>query len=443
MNYFAIGVNHTTAPLAVRERLAIAETQLAEAVRRLAHWQGVEEALILSTCNRVELIGCSSTEEWDATGFLAEFFGLSRGECERYFYRHRGEDAVRHLFRVAASLDSLVVGEAQILGQLKSASAVAREAGCVHGALEQLLSRAYAVAKRVRCETSVAATPVSIASVAVDLAGKIFGTLRGKTVYLVGAGRMSELAARHFRSAGVERFLVSNRSLTRAKELAASLGGEAVAFEYLFDSVPRADIVLSSTSAPHLIFQRSQGEKLLAQRRNKPMFFIDIAVPRDVDPALNDLDGIFVYDVDDLQQVAEENLGGRRREAEQAEGIVEEEVARFAARLQDSNVAPLIVALQEHLEDLRQGELARQHARLASLTPEQAEAVEALTHGLVNKILHSPMIALKAAARQGEAETAEENVRQLFGLMETAEEGGEAESAGRGCPIPAQRKAEH
>jgi glutamyl-tRNA reductase len=430
MNFFVIGVNHRTAPVEVRERFAIPEARLPEATQRLASYAGVEEAMIVSTCNRVELIARAKDSECDLRGFVREYYGFKQGEFEQHTFEYRHIDAVKHVFRVASSLDSMVVGESQILGQVKEAYAVARAIGTVNSQLDMLLTRAFAVAKKVRNETQVATSSVSVASVAVELAEKIFGTLQGKAVYLVGAGKMCELAARHLISHGASKIYVGNRTFERAAALARKFNGEAIPFENLYDTVSKADIVISSTGAPHAIFRKEHGEKFLSQRRNRPMFFIDIAVPRDVDPKLNDLDGIFVYDVDDLQQVVQSHLGDRRREAERAEALVDDEVSKFQARLQTADVVPTIVSLQEHLETVRQAEIDRLRGRLGTLTPEQEVALEQLTRGIVNKIMHTPITTLKSAARDGEqATTVVELVKKLFNLRPQQKQDGACRQA--------------
>ena len=416
MNIFLIGVNHKTAPVEVRERFAIPEARLPEAVRQLATHKGVDEAMIVSTCNRVEMIAKSVNGACDLMGFVREFYRLEPDEYAKYLYQYEQREAVRHVFRVASSLDSMVVGEPQILGQVKEAYAVARAVGAIQSHLDALLTRAFAVAKRIRNETAIASSSVSVASVAVELAEKIFGSLEGKAVYLVGAGKMQELAARHLIAHGAGRIYVSNRTYERAAALAKKFNGEAIPFEKLYDAVDRADIVISSTGAPHSIFEKHHGEKFLLRRRNRPMFFIDIAVPRDVDPALNDLDVIFVYDIDDLQQVVQSHLGDRKREAAKAEELVEQEVEKFVSRLQTLDVVPTIVSLQEHLETVRQAEIDRVRSRLGALSPEQEIAVEALTRGIINKIMHTPITTLKSAARDPEATTVIDLVRRLFNL---------------------------
>jgi glutamyl-tRNA reductase len=419
MRFQLIGVNHNTAPVEVRERLAIPESRLPEACKKLTEHPGIDEGMILSTCNRVEILANTKNGAGaDLRSFLQNYFQIDSGELNKHLYEYNEQEAVRHLFRVAASLDSMVVGEPQILGQVKEAYATARAVGAVRAQLDQLVTRAFAVAKRVRTETAVGSSSVSIASVAVELAKKIFGNLQGKHVYLVGAGKMSELAARHLMAHGCASIFVANRTYDRAVSLAYKFKGHAIHFEDLHNTCDRADIVITSTGAPHAIFRREHGEIFLARRKNRPMFFIDIAVPRDVDPAMNKLDGIFVYDIDDLQQAVATHVADRRKEAERAEAIVATEVDRFQARIQTLDVVPTIVSLQDHLETIRQAEIDRVRGRLGTLSPDQEMAVEALTRGIVNKIMHTPISTLKTAARDPEATTVIDLVRRLFNLQE-------------------------
>jgi glutamyl-tRNA reductase len=416
MIFQLIGVNHRSAPLEVRERFAIPEARLPDAVARLARFPGVKEALVLSTCNRTELLARSRNGSLDLRAFLADYFQFPAPEFEPYVYEHCAEDAIRHLFRVTASLDSMVIGEPQILGQMKEAYAIARATGAIHSQLDALVTRAFSVAKKVRRETSVGSSAVSVASVAVELAQKIFGSLKEHTVYLVGAGKMSELAARHLIAHGAGTIYVANRTPERAQELALEFNGHAVPFEQLYDTVDRADIVITSTGAPHAIFRREHGELFLQRRRNRPMFFIDIAVPRDVDAELNKLDRLFVYDIDDLQSVASRHLADRHREAERAEAIVAAEVERFSARLQTLDVVPTIVSFQEHLETIRQTEIDRVRGRLGPVTPKQELALESLTRGIISKIMHTPISELKNVARQPEAATVLDSFCRMFNL---------------------------
>jgi len=413
-----IGVNHNSAPVEVRERLAIPEWRLAEACRQLVEHPGVEEGMILATCNRVELIAHLKNRSGDLRAFLRDYFQVDLDQFERHLYEYHEQDAIRHVFRVAASLDSMVLGEPQILGQVKEAYATARAVGAVRAQLDQLLTRAFAVAKRVRTETAVGSSAVSVASVAVELAKKIFGNLKGKQVYLVGAGKMSELAARHLLAHGCTSIFVANRTYDRAAYLAEKFDGQAIHFQELYETCDRGDIVITSTGAPHAIFRREHGELFLSRRKNRPMFFIDIAVPRDVDPEMNKLDGIFVYDIDDLQQAVSAHVADRKKEADRAEAIINSEVERFQARIQTLDVVPTIVSLQDHLETIRQAEIDRVRGRLGPLTPDQEMAVDTLTRGIVNKIMHTPIRTLKTAAREPEAITLIDQVRRLFNLQQ-------------------------
>lgn len=415
MNFQLIGVNHNSAPLDVRERLAVPESQLPDAVQHLVKQPGVDEGMVLSTCNRVEVL-TSSSQGADLRAFLRSYFGVSPDAIGPHIYEFQEREAVRHVFRVASSLDSMVVGEPQILGQVKEAYSVARSLGAINSALEALLSRAFAVAKKVRSETAIGTSSVSIASVAVQLAEKIFGSLAGRTVYLVGAGKMAELSARHLIAHGAARIIVSNRTHERAVQLAEAFGGQAIPFERLHETAGQADIILTSTGATEPLFRREHGERLLKGRRNRPVFFVDIAVPRNVAPEVNDLDGLFVYDVDDLQSVASNNSAERKKEAERAEKIVEAEVDRFALRIKSLQVVPTILSLQEYCETIRQAEIDRIRGRLGSISPEQEAAIEAMTRGIINKLLHTPITTLKSSAAEPEAATIHEMVRKLFNL---------------------------
>src|SRR6202522_1453506 len=416
MNFPLIGMNHNSAPVEVRERLAIPESRLPDALKCFTQHPGVAEGLILSTCNRVELLAQTRNGSADLRGFLREYFHVDLSEFESHLYEFREDEAIRHIFRVAASLDSMVVGEPQILGQVKEAYATARAVGAVRAQLDQLLTRAFAFAKRVRTETAVGSSAVSVASVAVELAKKIFGSLNGKHVYLVGAGKMSELAARHLLAHGAASIFVANRTYDRAIRLAQKFNGQAIEFSRLYDTCDKGDVVITSTGSPRAIFRREHGELFMSRRKNRPMFFIDIAVPRDVDPEMNKLDGIFVYDIDDLQQAVSSHVADRKKEAERAAEIIESEVQRFQARLQTLDVVPTIVSLQDHLETIRQAEIDRVRGRLGPMTADEELAGEALTRGIINKIMHTPIRTLKRAARDPESTTVIDLVRRLFNL---------------------------
>ena len=419
MNLQLIGVNHKTAPVEVRERLAIPEWKLEEATRKLFEHNGVTECVVFSTCNRVEFV-VSSDEHVALDGFIREYLLTDVTGIREHLYEYHGDDVVRHVFRVAASLDSMIVGEPQILGQVKQAYNIGKAVGSVQTHLDSLLSRALAVAKRVRTETAIGSSAVSVASVAVELAKKIFGSLQGRCVYLVGAGKMSELAARHLRSHGAGTIFVSNRTHDRAQIVAERIGGSAIDFDRLYETADQADIVISSTGAPHAIFRREHGEQFMHRRKNRPMFFIDIAVPRDVDAAMSQVDGIFVYDIDDLQQVVEANVSDRGREAERAELLIEEEVARFRRRIQSLDAVPTIVALQNRVEQIRRAEVDRLRAKFGTLSADQQSAIDNLTRGIVNKIVHHSIATLKSVSGSEQLPATAELLRTLFGIEDEA-----------------------
>ena len=419
MNLVLVGMNHRTAPVEVRERMNIQDSCLGPALSSLIQRDGILEGFVLSTCNRVE-VSVGASEEIDLPGvlrgFLADFHHCDLTAYEPHFYWHQQQTVVHHLFRVASSLDSMLVGEPQILGQMKRAYAVAREVGALNGPLNEILTHAFAVAKKVRRETAIGTSAVSVSYAAVELAKKIFGSLTGKTIFVIGAGKMSELAAKHLLRSGASTIFVSNRTFERAVELAAAFHGTAIQFDQLLDYVGKADIVISSTGAPHFVVQKEQVERMLAARKNRPMFFVDIAVPRDIDPAVNQLDNVFVYDIDDLEQVVDANKKQREREAVWAEEIVRQEVEKTMRRLASRELAPTIVAIEKQLDHIREGEVERYHARLSSLTPEQREALDALTRGIVNKILHGPITELKSGAGEPGHNTLVELIRKMFGV---------------------------
>jgi glutamyl-tRNA reductase len=419
MNLTLVGISHRSAPVEVRERMNIHESRLAGALGDLVARDGIREALILSTCNRVDLAATGeegSESEPLLRRFLADYHHCEPAAFDRHLYWYHDGDVVRHLFRVASSLDSMIVGEPQILGQFKQAYRVAREAGALSGPLREISEQALAVGRRVRRETGLGASAVSVSYAAVELARKIFGTLRGKTIFILGAGKMSELAARHLAASGATSILVANRTFERARELAVEFGGTAVPFESVPEHLDQADIVISSTGAPGFVITKSAAADLLGKRKQRPMFFVDIAVPRDIDPAVNELDNAFVYDIDDLEQVVRENREERRRESARAERIVEEEVERTMRRLASRELAPTIVALEQRLEDIRRAEIERHRGRLAELTPDQRETMEALTRGILSKILHGPITEMKSRAGGPEHGALVKLVRRMFGV---------------------------
>jgi glutamyl-tRNA reductase len=418
MRFSITGVNHKSAPVEVRERLAFDEPSLAAALLDLKSRPGFCEGMILSTCNRVEVaLTCEdATAVLKVDEFLADTRHVARDWVTPYLYRYEDGEAIRHLFRVAASLDSMVVGEPQILGQLKSAYALAKEHGAVSGFLDTLLTRAFNVAKRVRSETDIGANAVSVSYAAVELARDIFGTLDDKRVMIVGAGKMSELAARHLRRSGATHIFVTNRTYERAIEMAQVFDGKIIEYTKLMGFLPEVDIVITSSGAPHYIITRDEMKKVIDARRNRPMFLIDIAVPRNIEPSVNKLDNVFLYDIDDLQKVVDTNLVGRMQSAEEAEAIIREEVERMMARLKTREVVPTIVSLQEQLEKLRIGELTRMRSKFGSLTPDQEEALIALTKGIINKIAHGPISELRRQANEPDGNQVVIAIRKVFRL---------------------------
>ena len=416
-----MGINHRTAPVEVRERMSIPESRLQEAVTDLVHRDGIKEGLILSTCNRVEVIASARdgvSPDPIIRKFLSDHHQCNLAEYENHFYFHRQQQAIEHLFRVASSLDSMIVGEPQILGQLKQAYNAAREAGALNGTLNEISLQALAVARKVRRNTAIGASAVSVSYAAVELARKIFGDLTGKTILVLGAGKMSEIAARNLIRSGAGTILVANRTYDRAVELANAFHGTAIRFEQMLDHVDKADIVICSTAAPHYVIHRHHAEQWLAARKNRPMFFVDISVPRNIDPSVNELDNAFVYDIDDLGQVVEANKKQREREAIWAEDIIHQEVQKAMRRLASREIVPTIVALEQRLETIRENEIERYRGRLSELTPQQREAVDALTHGILNKILHGPITELKSGAGRPEQSSLVSMVRKMFGVAE-------------------------
>ncbi len=416
-----LGLNHKTAPVEVRERLHFPEKDLPGPLARLGALPEVIEGLILSTCNRVELYAVvpdGPAARAPLQAFLAEERGVPPAAFAEACYLHEGREAVRHAFRVASSLDSLVVGEGQILAQVKAAYGLAARQAATGPILNNLMERALHVAKQVRTETGIGTAPVSVASVAVDLAQRIFSDLAGRTVMILGAGEMAELALTHLKDQGIQTIIVANRHHARAVELAGRVGGRAITFEYARDAMVEADIVISSTGAPHVILTPQDLAEVIRRRHYRPIFLIDIAVPRDIDPRVNELDNVYLYDIDDLQAVVAANLASREREAVRAEVIVAREVEQFLRWLQALEVVPTIVSLRERFEAIRRAELEKAVGRLGDLTAEQREAVAALTASIVNKLLHQPMTELKRQATSRDGHQYAAILRALFRLGE-------------------------
>lgn len=432
MAIFLFGLNHQSAPIALRERLVFADADLPAHLRTLAAVSGIDEAYLLSTCNRTEMLvagapGCAAS----LAPFLARAGGgIDRDVLDRHAYLHVDGAAVRHLFRVASSLDSMVVGEPQILGQVKTAYALGRSAGTIRSVLEGLLQRAFAVAKQVRTSTGIARAPVSIAHAAATRAREIFGDLAGRAVVVVGAGKMARLAAQHVTAGGVGALTVVNRSWQGADQLARELGGEAVSWDRLPEVLERADVVIVSTAAPHHVIELEAAQRLARARRGRPVFLLDIAVPRNVDPRVNTLDNVYLYDLDDLRTVADAGREERRRESERAEAIVEREAEAYLDWARGLQAAPTIVDLRRRLHEMGETEMARFRGRLGPLSEEQSRVLEEFRAALLNKILHHPTLALKRAGSQPEGQGTIALLREAFGL--DAGEPGDEKPSGSG-----------
>jgi glutamyl-tRNA reductase len=415
-----LGVSHRTTPVALRERLGFPEDALPAALARLKTVPGVREAAIVSTCNRVEIVTCVAADQngvdAEVAAFLARERDVEHAQFAPHVYLHRGRDAVRHLFRVSASLDSMVVGEPQILGQMKEYYAKAAAAGTSGVVLHKAFHRSFAVAKRVRTETGIASKAVSVASVAADLTRTIFATLEDKAVMLIGAGKMSELAARHLKARGTGTIMVANRTFDRAVELAREFEGLPVPFDRLGEYLKLADIVIGSAAAADYLIGPHDVQDVLRARQQRPMFFVDMAVPRNFDPAINDLDNVYVYDMDDLARTSADNADEREREALRAAAIVEGEVDVFWRWLGGLEVVPTIKALREKIEAIRNAELEKALASLQDQAPRHRALLDALTSSIVNKILHAPLSSLKRDGMSDEHAHLVASIRRLFDL---------------------------
>lgn len=431
MSIVVVGLSHHTAPVDVRDRVAFPAHVLDEALSQLS--REVRECVIVSTCNRCEVYAVADDAD-DARevliGWVCDFHDLARADVEGHLFCLRKTEAVRHLFRVASGLDSMIVGEPQIAGQVKDAHAAAMSRGVTGVVFNRLFQMATEASKRARTETEIGAGAVSVPYAAVELAKKIFGNLEGHAALVIGAGEMSELTARHLIANGVRSLRVASRTLERAREMADRVGGHALPFDAAMASLHEADVVVSSTSAPAYVLRRDAVAQAMQRRRNEPMFLIDIAVPRDIEPEVGKLYNVFLYDIDDLQSVVGVNLAKREQEALKAHAMVEEQVAAFNAWLNSLDVVPTIVSLRKQFEATMVAELER--AKLAGLSEEQQKRVEALLRSYTNKILHGPVTRLKEAAESGDGLMHVHAVQYLFGLRE--KQGSGAGDQGPGTP---------
>lgn len=422
MHLIVVGLSHKTAPIEVREKLAVPPSRLGEALHRLCVYPGIKEGLLLSTCNRVEVYAVVDEMETGYAGvqsFLADtHLALTSDQLTPHLYQHIDDRAIGHLFRVASSLDSMVVGEPQILGQLKEAF----EAALTHKAsgliLNKLVKKAISVAKRVRTETKIAESAVSVSYAAVELAKKIFSNLSEKTVLLVGAGEMAKLAAQHLVNNGVRRVMITTRDSVSSTELAKRFNGTAIPFDEFRHEMAEADIVLCSTGASHYLIHTEDVQRAIRLRMNRPIFLIDISVPRNIDPAVRDIDNAFLFDIDDLETRVEQNREDRRGEAVKAERLVDEEVGIIQQWIKSLEVTPLIVALRKRADEIKQVELEKTLARLKHLSLQDREAVEALASAVVNKLLHGSLVTLKAEADSSTGALYLEAARRFFNLVD-------------------------
>ena len=442
MQIAVLGINHKTACVEVREQVALADDGASRLVRDLVASPAIDEAVAVSTCNRTELYvtGPRLPLQDVAIEALCAATPACRADLEDSIYYLENRDAVRHVFSVASSLDSMVLGEAQILHQLKNAYGLAEEAGATGTVLNRLLRRSFEVGKRVRTETRIGESSLSIASVSVDLARNVFGELRNRVVLVVGAGEMAELVVTHLQGHGITHILVANRTFERAVELAERFGGDAVRYETLFDRMAAADIVITSTAAKEPIIRRGDMEAVMRRRRNRPVFLIDIAVPRDVESAVNKVPNAYLYDIDDLQDVVASNLGERQREAVLARQIVEDEVGLFQEWLAGLAVVPTLLALRTWAVEVKDQELDKFLAKMPDLTEDERNKVGALAHSIVNKLLHPPTVRVKEAAGEEEGMLYARTLQALFGLDPYAEgevdpQPGDAPAANRVAPV--------
>ncbi len=402
MQLLAFGVNHKTAPVAIREQIAFAPEHLPAALAELVSYSGAKEAAILSTCNRTELYcGCVPERQDAIIEWLHQYHCMEYNSLEGCLYAHPGPSAVRHLLRVASGLDSMVLGEPQILGQIKAAYNYALKAGTAGRLLGRLFQHTFYVAKQVRTDTAIGTSPISVAFAAVSLARQIFGDLAPTTALLIGAGETIELTARHLFTNGVGRIIVANRSLDKAHQLASQFNGYAIPLAEMPQHLSEADIVISSTASQLPILGKGAIERALRIRKHRPIFMVDIAVPRDIEPEVGELQDIYLYNVDDLQEVVQENLRSRQAAAQQAEGIIDIQVEHFMSWIRSQNAVPVICAIREEADQLRQEALEKARRRL-SLGHDPSEVLTALAHNLTNKLLHMPSKQLRALSAEGD-----------------------------------------
>lgn len=416
-NFILVGLNHRTAKLDFRQRASFDETQLKEGLRRLSRNPGILEAMIISTCNRVEILANAEQPSEGITAielFLSEYSGISLTELQPMLYRYIGDQAVRHVFRVASSLDSMILGEPQILGQVKSCYSMAVEADAIGGHLNNLLQGAFRTAKRVRSETSIGEYSVSVSSAAVELMRKIFGDLRKKSILIVGAGKMGENTISHLAAMGAKSIYLTNRSPDAAKDLAFRFDGIAVPFEELYHWVSRSDVVITSTGASEMLIDHQTVQRIMPERKNAPIAFIDISVPRNVDPQVATIDNVFCYDIDDLEAVIEANIHERIKAATAAEKIVDHETQAFSQRLKSHEIAPVAVQIQNRIEEICELELQRCLKKLRPQDPKQIQELESMASRIAGKIAHPLLMQLRSVKGSSLEAAYLDMIKQIF-----------------------------
>ena len=425
MRLYAVGLSHRTAPVELRESVDFSRKGLEHALAELSSRGAGRELVVLSTCNRAEIYAVGDTEETavQVGRFFSDYHEIPHEDVREHLYVHRGPDAARHLFRVAAGLDSLVVGEPQILGQVKAAYAIASDRQFTAALTNRLFHSAFSVGKRVRSETGLGEGAVSVSYAAIALAKKIFGELNGRAVLILGAGEMAKLTGLHLQAQHVKQITIASRTLTTAQNLAARLDAIAAPWEHVEQGLSAADIVVTATGASEPVLTRRRVAEVMRHRRNRPLFVIDIAMPRDVDPAVGQLDQVFLYNIDDLRTIVQENLARRGAELARAEAIVDQEVAKYTAWMQSREIVPTVVALRQRFESIRRAELERLESKLSGLPPEARARVDEVTRLIVEKLLLTPTEQLKAVSDETMIVAYADALNRLFSLAQDKDRG--------------------
>jgi len=447
MHIIVVGLNYRTAPVEIRERFALAESELPAAIGQLKQTKSILECVIVATCNRTEIYAVVDHNHQCGhyiRSFLANRFGLPREQFAQYLYMHEEDDAIRHLMRVASGLDSMVLGETQILGQVRSAFFTAQRLEATGTLFNNLFNRAISIAKRAHTETSIGEAAVSVSYAAVELGKRIFGQFAGKTVMILGAGKMSELTAKHLHASGADRVLVVNRTYERALELADRFKGEPLTLEEASRRLHEADIVISSTGASEYVLRREQVEAGMKRRKSRPLFMIDIAVPRDLDPGIAAVENVFLYDIDDLEGIVESNLMVRRQEAVKIDAMIEDELEQFRAWYKTLGVVPLIRALQDKAAGIHADTMESLTNKLPGLSERELKVIRKLTKSIVNQMMHDPILRIKEMAGEKRADEAMDMFVKLFALEETLANAARAErqqADAEATRLPAVRSA--